>query len=147
MTSQLPEKIKDTAPMGTTFTSLGVIERKINEIIDYLKEREYEAKESYAQGWNEGQQALLPESKTVPFTDNLNITWSWPETPQTISIQEGTNSNASKTHGDGLNPKTLTLKKPEWFEKSGPFAGAVATGYEQAVDDISKALNITINLE
>ena len=33
-----PLPIKDTAPEGTTFTSLGQNERKINEIITYLAE-------------------------------------------------------------------------------------------------------------
>lgn len=32
----LPEKIKDTAPEGTTFTSLDSTERKINQLITYL---------------------------------------------------------------------------------------------------------------
>ena len=36
----LPEKIIDTAPEGTTFTSLSVTDRKINQIITHLKERE-----------------------------------------------------------------------------------------------------------
>jgi hypothetical protein len=57
------------------------LEKKINQLIDYLAEREAEESEAYAQGWNEGQQALsgMLKHEQQKFLDGFGHPKNCPE--------------------------------------------------------------------